>query len=163
MLIIADKLRDLSFSSLMEVYYEGNLEKAREDWEDHPLPFAIQQAEQDFYLYLQDVFFKTPDVCYGVWAEGGRYISALRLEPYQDGFLLEALETNPQYRRMGYATKLVKAVLKEYPGRKIYAHIHKKNTASIKTHHACGFSKILDYAVYIDGSVNQRACTFLYE
>lgn len=163
MLMIASKLNELSFSALMEVYYEGNLEKAQEEWPHLPESFALQQAEQNFYLYLKDVFFETPEARYAVWVEASKYICALRLEPYRDGFLLEALETHPDYRREGYAKKLMKAVLEEMPGRKVYSHIHKQNVASVKTHQSCGFRKILDHAIYIDGSVNQRACTFLYE
>lgn len=163
MLTIVDKLGDLSFSALMEVYYEGNMDKAKDEWRNLPVQYAILQAEQAFYLYLRDVFFRTPGACYALWMENGKYICALRLEPYRDGLLLEALETHPDYRRKGYAKALLKAVLKVNPGKKIYSHIHRGNVASIRTHLACGFQKILDYAAYIDGSVNQRACTFVYE
>ena len=163
MLLLAKKLNDLSFSSLMELYIEGNRENAAEQWKHLPEQFALQQAEQDFYLYLKDVFFKVPGVYYAVWQEEGRYISALRLEPYRDGLLLEALETHPDYRRQGYAKKLIQAVIQQFPGKKIYSHVHKQNIASLKTHQACGFQKKMDHAAYIDGSVNHRACTLLYE
>ena len=163
MLLIAEKMKELSFSMLMEVYLEGNMEKASEDWPHLPEAFGLQQAELDFYLYLKDVFFNTPGASCSVWQHNGKYISALRLEPYMDGLLLEALETKPDYRGQGYAKTLVKAVLEANPGRKIYSHIHKSNVPSIRTHLACGFRKILDHAAYIDGSVNHRASTFLYE
>ena len=163
MLLTAKKLGELSFSSLMEVYMEGNLEKAREEWPNLPQQFALQQAEQEFYLYLKEVFFRTEGACYWVWVEKGKYVSALRLEPYRDGLLLEALETHPEYRRQGYGKTLVQGVLAENPGKKIYSHIHKKNLASIGLHEACGFEKLLDYAAYIDGSVNYRAWTYCKE
>lgn len=163
MLLIAKKMSDLSFPLLMEVYREGNLERSSEEWSHLPSSFALQQAEQDFYLYLKDVFFKTTGAYYAVWEDKGKYISALRLEPYRDGLLLEALETNPDDRNKGYAKTLVKAVLEANSGKRIYSHIHNRNMPSVRVHLACGFRKILDHAVYIDGSVNQRACTYLYE
>lgn len=163
MLFLAKKLSDLSFSSLMEVYIEGNLEKASEEWGDLPQQFALQQAEQDFYLYLKDDFFQTNGACYAVWVQDGRYVSALRLEPYRDGWLLEALETHPDHRRNGYGKALVQAVIAQHPGEKIYSHIHKGNLPSIRLHKTCGFEKVLDHAAYIDGSVDRRACTMLHK
>ena len=163
MLIIARKLNELSFGKLMEVYREGNLENGQERWPDEPEARQIALAEQDFYNYLQQVFFKTDGAYYLVLEEKGKYISALRMEPYRDGLLLAALETNPQMRKRGFAEKLVKAAL-EYVGEKcVYSHVSKTNTASLRTHEKCGFEKILDYAVYVDGSVNDRCFTFRYD
>lgn len=163
MLIIAKQLKELSFRKLMEVYIEGNREKAAEEWPHLPECFGLQQAEQDFYQYLQESFFSVPEACYAIWVENGHYLSALRLEPYRDGLLLEALETCPEYRRQGYATMLIRAVQSQFAGRKIYSHVHKQNAASLRTHGKCAFHRILEYASYIDGSVNYRACTMLYE
>lgn len=156
MLHIVQSMRELEFSRLMEIYIEGNLEKAREG-------MTLLEAEQDFYRYLREVFFPTPGARYFVWKEGERYVSALRLEPYRDGWLLEALETAPEYRRMGYGRALMEAVaaLPEY-GR-IYSHIHRENVPSLRLHEACGFRKILDHGVYIDGSVNRYTLTYCRE
>ena len=95
------------------------------------------------------------------WAElsEGKYICALRLEPYCDGLLLEALETAPAYRRRGYAEKLILAAIAHFAGKKLYSHVSKRNVPSLCVHEKCGFRRILEYAVYIDGSVNQRSCT----
>ncbi|MBQ8768902.1 MAG: GNAT family N-acetyltransferase [Oscillospiraceae bacterium] len=150
MLYLAKSLQQLRFGDLMEVYMEGNLEKAAET--------GLLQAGQDFYQYLRDCFFPVPGAVYAVWVEGGEYISALRLEPYKDGLLLEALETAPKHRRKGYAQRLIRAVLAEFP-EKIYSHVSKNNAASLAIHEKCGFSKISESAVYIDGSVNDRAVT----
>lgn len=156
MLHIARSLRQLQFSQLMEVYIEGNLEKVEEG-------LSLLEAEQDFYQYLRDVFFPTPGALYCVWIEGGTYVSALRLEPYQDGWLMEAVETAPQHRRRGYARKLIHSVIQTPEFTKIYSHIHRDNTASLCLHEACGFRKWLDYGVYIDGSVNHRTLTYCFE
>ena len=152
MLLVAQTLKQLNFSGLMEVYIEGNLEKAEEG-------LTLLQAEQEFYAYLRDDFFKVPGAAYCVWQEQGEYVSALRLEPYKDGWLLEALETKPRCRRMGYGEKLIRQVL-ALPGYgRIYSHVHKRNAASLAIHEKCGFRRIAEQAAYVDGSVNQLACT----
>lgn len=163
MLIVAKKLKELAFGKLMEVYIEGNLENGQELWPDEPKNRQLALAEQEFYQYLQQVFFKTDGAQYLIWEENGRYVSALRLEPYRDGLLLEALETAPDLRRKGYAAKLILAALEHAAGAKIYAHVHKRNVPSLRTHEKCGFVKILDYAVYADGSVNDRCFTLCHE
>lgn len=163
MLIVANKLNELAFGKLMEVYTEDNLENGRDLWPEEPESRQIALAEQEFYQYLQQVFFKTNGAKYLIWEEKGRYVSALRLEPYRDGLLLEALETAPSYRRKGCAAKLVQAALAYAGNVKIYSHVGKKNTASFRTHEKCGFVRILDYAVYADGSVNDRCCTLCHE
>lgn len=160
MLYIACGLGELDFRELMDVYEEGNLENAAEFYPRAPQNQWLLLAEQAFYQYLKECFFPTESARYCVWIVDGRYVSALRLEPYKDGLLLEALETHPRERRKGYASALIKAVLAEYPDTKIYSHVGKKNIASIKTHESCGFHRILEHAVYADGSVLQSCCTF---
>lgn len=161
MLKIIRSLKELDFYRLMQVYEEGNRENGAERYSDLPGSQQLIQAEQDFYAYLRE-FFAAPQVLYAVWEADGRYAAALRLEPYQDGLLLEALETAPDLRRKGYAVSLIKAVLPvlEAQGYKaVYSHVHKKNKASLAVHAACGFQRILEHAVYIDGSVLHSSCT----
>lgn len=160
MLIVAKSMKELSFGKLMEVYAEGNLENGRERWPEEPEGRQIALAEEDFFNYLQQIFFKTDNASYLIWEEGGRYISALRFEPYLDGLLLEALETRPEMRRRGYGVKLLEAALEFAGDSVVYSHIHKQNTASICAHEKCGFTKVGNRAVYIDGSVNKRCCTY---
>ena len=163
MLILAQSIRDLSFSKLMGVYIEGNLENAEEFYPDLPEGQKLMQAEQDFYQYLNEVFFRTSGAVYAIWEAQGSYVSVLRLEPYRDGLLLEALETAPPSRRQGYAEKLIRAVQEQFSNQRIYSHVSKKNAASLQVHEKCGFRRISEYAVYIDGSVNRRACTLCWE
>ena len=161
MLILVNKLSGLSFSRLMEIYAEGNEENGRELWPNLTDNERILRAEQAFYQYLNEDFFKTEGAVYAIWQEKDAYVSALRLEPYQDGLLLEALETAPEYRKRGYACRLVEAVKKEFSG-KIYSHVGKRNAASLRTHQKCGFQRVLDYAVYIDGTVARNAYTLCF-
>ena len=122
------------------------------------LSAGILEAEQDFYAYLRDVFFQTKDVKYYVLEDNGQYLSAFRIEPYQDGYLLEALETAPKHRRKGYAKQLLSEVLPKI-SLPVYSHIHKQNQASLAVHRLCGFQIILDFAQYIDGTNKQDSYT----
>ena len=162
MLILVHSLRDLRFGELMEVYADSNREKAT-DWPNLPPMFALQLAEQDHREYLRDVFFRTPGAVLAVWEKDGIYVSALRLEPYKDGLLLNALETAPIHRKKGYASRLIRAVQENMNSVKIYSHVNKCNMPSLKTHEACGFRVISDCAVFLSGSVDYRSCTLLYE
>ena len=157
MLILVKNMKELPFSELMEIYIEGNEEKVAAYGEG-----GLLRAEGEFYDYLQKDFFKTADAFYCIWQEKGKAVSALRLEPYRDGWLLEALETAPQWRKKGCAKALLTAVLTHMDGKIIYSHVSKANEASLRTHISCGFEKFLDYATYIDGSVSQRAYTLCY-
>ena len=163
MLLIVEKLKDLSFSQLMDVYEEGNRENGEEFWPDLDPAQQMLQAEQEFYQYLRQVFFPTANARYYIWEEKGQYVSALRLEPYRDGMLLEALETAPAQRKKGYAFQLIQAVQAACPEHKIYSHVSKRNAASLGTHEKCGFRRIADHAVYADGSVNSRSYTLCWE
>lgn len=163
MLIVAKSLRELSFRELMAVYEEGNLEKAAEFWSDLPEGQGALQAEGEFLQYLREVFFTVHGAEYYIWEEDGKYVSALRLEPYRDGLLLEALETAPNARRRGFGELLIRAALGRRGHTKIYSHVAKWNEPSLRIHEKCGFKRILEYAVYVDGSFNHRSCTFLHE
>jgi GNAT superfamily N-acetyltransferase len=158
MLYLADKLSRLTFSQLMAVYAESNRENAEEFWPELSENERLLRAEEAFYQYLKESFFKTSGAVYAMWMQGGKYAAALRLEPYEDGLLLEALETHPEYRNRGFASDLLTAVLEKFP-EKIYSHVGKRNTPSLRVHEKCGFRTIKDYAVYIDGSVNTKAWT----
>lgn len=162
MLILATSLRQLRFGELMAVYADSN-EEAAGDWPNLPIGYALTLAEQDFRQYLDEVFFRTSGAVFAVWEEAGNYVSALRLEPYKDGFLLEGLETHPHHRKMGHAVALIRAIQQYLGSGKIYSHVNKRNIASLKTHEKCGFRQISDHAVYINGSVDYRCCTLLYE
>ncbi len=160
MLKIIRKLRELDFGQLMDIYEEGNRENGADHWPELSEGQQILRAEQDFYQYLQECFFPTQGACYAVWIVDGAYVSALRLEPYRDGLLLEALETVPSQRRRGYASALIREMLREVGDQKVYSHVHKKNVPSLRTHERCGFHRVLEHAVYADGSVMTNSCTF---
>ena len=162
MLTVATSLRQLNWSQLMALYEEGNRENGADLYPEEGSDQQLFLAEQDFYDYLREAFFSLPGDRYCLWVENGIYVSALRLQNYQDGLLLEALETHPDYRGRGYAKKLVAAVLEGVNG-KVYSHISPRNGASLAVHKACGFVKMMNHSVYADGSVNSRCHTYRYE
>lgn len=159
MLEVFDSLKNLNFQMLMDVYAQSNRENAEVYFPQLSEPQGVAMVEQQFYTFLQEVFFKTRDSRCCVWLADGKYVSALRLEPYRDGLLLEALETAPEQRHKGYGRRLMQAALAQIQGKPVYSHVGKRNAASLALHMGCGFEKIQDCAVYIDGSVSQNAVT----
>lgn len=162
MLRVFSSFCNLDFADLMAVYEESNRANGAENWPNESTGTQILFAEQEFRQYLREIFFKTSGAVYCTWIASGKYVSAMRLEPYRDGMLLEALETAPDSRGKGYAQSLIRDFVSRYPG-KIYSHIHKQNTPSIRVHLKCGFRKIADNAVYVDGSFTHKSATYLLE
>lgn len=166
MLKLATRIHELNFYALMDVYREGNQENGAAMYPHADDAEQLLLAEQDFYQYLVQCFFTLDGAVYAMWEDNGKYRSALRLEPYQDGLLLSALETAPDFRRQGYACKLMQAVqdwLSQHGAIKVYSHVSRTNEASQRAHCNCGFRKILDHAVYADGSVLTGSDTYLFE
>ena len=163
MLLWAKNMKELNFDRLMQVYAEGNRENAQTFY-PHMAPEKGQLcAEQDFWNYLTEDFFRQKGACYAIWEDGGEYISALRLEPWEDGFLLEALETQPDHRRRGYAKTLITEVQKTLPETIIFSHVSKRNKPSLAAHRACGFQIIKDTVRLLDGTVSSNSYTLSWQ
>ena len=148
-------------SALFSICQESLLERGRRDYPFASDGQALTQAELDLWEYLQTDFFPHHGL-YAFWENGDRLVSALRLEPYRDGLLLEALETKPEERCRGNAKALIAAVEKALHPCILYAHVAKGNLPSLKIHRKCGFTVESDYAVFIDGSVSSRFFTLCY-
>lgn len=147
---------------LMTVYRQSNIINARRRYRECPEDMALCREEEDFLAYLREDFYNVKGAFYAVWAVDDAYCSALRMEPYKDGLLLEALETAPHARRKGYACALISAVIDhcQRSGYKaIYSHIRKGNKPSLGAHKKCGFMQISDSAVLLDGTVTRNYCT----
>ena len=159
MLEIIKTTNQLNIAQLFSVYEESILENADR------FSMSRRQAEDAFLAYLEDDFFRQKDAFYAVWSADNIYQCALRLEPFKDGLLLEALETLPVARKKGYATELLNAVLRFLQGKDckvVYSHVNKRNKASLAAHRKCGFQILSDVATYIDGTVTQESFTFGY-
>lgn len=162
MLIITNRITDLKYEQLMYVYGQSNLERGAKHYGRHKPSEQKFLAEQDLYAYLSDVM-NDGLATVAVWEIGGVYVSALRLEQYRDGLLLTSLETACSARGKGYAGMLVRNVLDVQDGQMIYSHIYKENTVSIHIHEKCGFRRIEDTAVLLDGSVSHDHFTYCYQ
>lgn len=163
MLGIYHHLSDLDFEKLMDLYGESNRENASELYPELEPEEALWRVHSDFESYLREDFFSRKGAFYCLCEEAGQYRSALRLEPYEDGLLLEALETHPAHRRQGCASRLIRAVQTHLGGGRIYSHVHKGNQPSLAVHLACGFRIVAETARYIDGTVTGNSCTLLWK
>ena len=121
---------------------------------------SIQTVYGDNSMFMEDLslFLDEPGACLSVWETQGNAVAALRTEPYMDGYLISCLETAPECRRKGYAEKLVTALFSVQPG-VYYAHVDKRNKASLAIHKKLGFTVISDHAVHVDGSVFSNSYT----
>ncbi len=144
MLLRFDSFAQLDARMLMDLYAEGNRENAEDFYPDDDPVIGIQKVEQEFLDFLKNDFLSKPENTYWVYTESGKYLSALRLTELDNRlFYLEALETHPDYRRKGYALKLLSEVtdtLKSDGPFSICDCVGKQNTASIETHIKAGFT-----------------------
>ena len=146
MLKIVTSLGQLNTEQFLAVYRESN---------------RAFSEENRMLSYLGEDFFSIHGAVCALWVVDGRYVSALRIEPYQDGYLISGLETASDARRKGYAKNLVQAVIGQYR-LPIYSHIAKNNKPSLNLHFACGFEICSDSATLLDGTVTQNYCTMVY-
>ena len=162
MLKVVRTMAELPFGKLMGIYIQSNRECGKK-WPNESLERQIAMAEQEVYAYLRQCFFTRPGSRYFIWEEQGSAICAVRCETYADGWLLTALETAPEYRGQGFATKLLTAVLGSLEPGKVYTHIRNDNHASQAAHRNCGFTKIKTGARLLDGSYSREYDTYLIE
>ena len=110
MLRVFKSVDRLKYGQLMDVYIQLNREKAalnrRKDSNA-----ALLAAEQDMYDYLKYCFFKKDGSRLAVWECGGRYVSAVRVERFEDGWLITALETAPEHRCKGFGKQLLNGLI----------------------------------------------------
>ena len=166
MLKLISSISQLNCEQLMAVYREGNIERGKWISPDAGVEEQCRSAETAFLEYLREDFFVQKGRLYCVWEAEDAYQAALRLEPYRDGLLLEALETAPNARRNGYAYSLMTAVLdylRATDCRVLYSHVSKRNVPSLAVHNKCGFYIISNSATYVDGTVTQNSYTLCYD
>ncbi|MBO5952585.1 MAG: GNAT family N-acetyltransferase [Oscillospiraceae bacterium] len=156
---------ELKYNEIMDVYGESLRNAAKTEYRGFDRNEAVILAEQDFYAYIREVFFCTEGAVYVVWEEKDHYISAARVEPYEGGLLIAGLETKPDCRNQGYGYKLLSALVAYCEVSNLsalYSHVEKRNAPSLTVHEKCGFERISESAIYIDGIVSGEACTMRY-
>ena len=145
-------------AALMAIYAESNAENGAYFFPELPPAEQIARAEEAFLKFLREEFFSVPGNRYYVLEQDGIWAAALRLQPVEDFFWLEALETRPDLRRRGCALALLRAVQRELGPCVIRDAVSRRNEASLRTHFAAGFSVENDPAVEYPGGETDPRC-----
>ena len=171
MLLRITRFEDIDKRKLMDVYAESNFENTDYFFPDETdKKKAVSMVEAGFLDFLKNEYFTHSESEYCVWSENGVWVCAFRLYHAEDDlYYVCGLETHPDYRRQGYASKLVRAVqdeLKVGGAFRMYSSVHKKNTASLKFHEKCGFAIVSDVGhdyYYGDDDENEYGLEYRYE
>lgn len=144
MLLKFTSFSELNTDRLMTIYSEGNLENADCFYPDEPdRQKAVRLCEERFTDYLKNDFYSRPGRTYWILEENGEWVCALRTSYIGDGlYYIEALETKPDRRRLGYAAKLLNSVeecLKNSGPFSLRSNVNRKNIPSLRTHIRSGF------------------------
>lgn len=141
--------KDIDGQKLMALYRESNRENT-----DYFYPEltdkeeALKKAEQEYLRYIKNDFLSAGSNEYWILEENGVWVCALRLYKIRDTlYYIEALETHPDFRKMGYAKQLLSGVIEALKKRgpfRLCDCVDKKNPASLKTHESCGFAVVSD-------------------
>lgn len=164
MLKVFCSTKGLDKAQLLNVYEQSVCEAGKQNYAYLSENLQLLRAEEDLLSYI-DQFLADMHSLLALWICDGIYRAVLRIEPYNDGYLLAGLETAPDERNKGHATALIKEVqkyLSQVDHYKLYSHVDKKNYASVHVHQNCGFYCVLDHAIYLDGSVSHKAYTLCY-
>lgn len=168
MILRFDTFEALDGRKLMDLYQESNLENVPYFFPDAAdQEAALRKVETNFLHFLKSDFFEQAENTYWILEEKGIYIAGLRLtefKPHQ--FYLEALETQPGYRRKGYAVKLFADVfsqLRQDGSFAIYDCVDKTNVSSLKAHEKAGFTiHTQDGFDYLSDTTNSRTYGMMY-
>ena len=147
-LLIFKDLSDLNWPQFFAVYRESSEENAAQWYPELSEEEARAKYEEGYRSYLLGDFREAQGTLL-VLEKDGIYRSALRLLPQsQNAFLLEALETHPAYREMGFGKRILQEMMmylhRNNPGCSVISHVSRKNSISAQTHRAAGFSGVKD-------------------
>lgn len=142
--IFTNKIDGIDLEKLMDLYEESNWENLSmvEADSDEKIDENIlyKKVRQAYKAYLRNDFFKNGKNYIGILKDERAYLSALRLYDEGEYFLLEALETNPKYRRTGYGERLVREVISLLEKEsEIRSEVGISNEKSLALHKKIGF------------------------
>ena len=143
-LLVFHDLSGLNWSQFFAVYRESSAENAAEWYPELSSEEAIAKYEEGYRDYMTGDF-QVEQGTLLVLETDGAYRSALRLLPQgQNAFLLEALETHPEYRELGFGKRILQETMLylhgAFPNCTVCSHVSRKNKISIQTHRAAGFT-----------------------
>lgn len=142
--IFTNKIDGIDLEELMDIYEESNWEnlsmvKADSD-ENNDENILYQKVRQAYQAYIKNDFLKDGENYLAILKKGKVYLSALRLYDEVEFFLLEALETNPKYRRCGYGERLlIESISLLEKGTEIRSEVAITNKKSLDLHKKIGF------------------------
>lgn len=150
-----------------EIYPEGCWENARYH---HPnqddFRAAMEEEAEYFARFLKEKFLAKEGNRYYVLEVEGEWVSALRLTPVEDFYYLEALETAPKQRKMGYGTRVLQETIRHLQKQgplTIRDNVKKDNLASLATHRRCGFRIEHENAInYLNGETKADCYGLIY-
>lgn len=142
--VITNKIEGINLDKLMDLYEESNRENLSmvesNPGEKTDKNILYQKVRESYKAYIKNEFLKEGKNRLAILIDGEKYLAGLRI--YDDGkfYLLEALETNPIYRRMGYGERLVRKVVKSLEkGKEIRVEVGLSNKKSLALHKKVGF------------------------
>lgn len=149
MLLKITHFEDIDGRRLMDIYAESNFENTDYFFPDEKdKKKAVKMVEEGFLDFLKNDYFTHPESAYCIYAENGVWISAARVfHALDDLYYLGGLETHPDFRRQGYAKRLISGIideLKKCGSFRLYSSVGKRNTPSLRTHESCGFCIVSD-------------------
>ncbi len=143
-LLVFHELSGLNWPQFFAVYRESSAENAAEWYPELPESEALGKYEAGYRDYLLGEF-QSEDGVLMVLQKDDIYRSALRLLPQgQNMFLMEALETHPDYREMGHGKRILQEMMlwlhRNHPNCTVRSDVSARNRKSIMTHRAAGLS-----------------------
>ena len=168
MLLRIKKYSEINERKLMDIYAEGNLENVEYFYpEETDKNIGVKKVE-GFLEFLKNKFFNKEDATYWILVENEVWISAARtcfIKP--EIIYLEALETIPNERNKGYASKLLNELigaLKKEGKFRLCDCVSKKNIPSLKTHEKCGFKIVSEVGNdYLNNEIDEHCFSLEYK
>ena len=88
--------------------------------------------------------------------EGSHLVGSLIAKRYNDSYVIRLVEVLPDFRGMGFGTKMMKEILDHLKPKKlpIMLYVEPKNTAAIKMYTKLGFKKVKEGTAFGDKYVH---------
>lgn len=149
-IVITNDIDRIDFEKLMDIYEESNCEniqkayKIADGLDDFYEKEKIYKIYKDSYIsYLKNEFLANKENYLVILKDKDVYLSGLRLHYRKDYYLIEALETNPNFRNKGYGERLVRDLLKEFKDKTVFrSEVSISNEKSLGLHKKVGFKVV---------------------
>ncbi len=169
-LLCIERMEDLDFPKLMEIYRAGNLIAVPRVFPDEKdLEAGLRRLEEMFFAFYRDEFFRGPGNLCCVLTDGDLWASTVRLIPVpgrRNTWYAEALATKAELLRRGYASALYRELflrLAQNGDFLLLGSVKRGNSASLALHRRCGFEICPPPAVSpLNGTVNPNAFGLRY-